>query len=260
MTASHVARHCTWEACDNIRDLGGYPTCDGSQTRWGALVRADDLSRLTPIGRRALRAYGIRTIVDLRSPVEVAEAPHPFAHNEPGMPTLTYQHMPFIDPTDRTVDHALSTVMPLPDIYRLFLVHCPTQIGTILHAIAHAEPGGVLVHCTAGKDRTGLVVAFALALAGVADEQIVADYALSDQYLQRFYAERLASVTHDPQLHARLVPRLTAAPEVMRHTLAFLRTHYGSLVGYLAHTGLPAQEMTAVARRLCEDNQGTVPS
>jgi len=85
MTASHVARHCAWEACYNIRDLGGYPTRDGSQTRWRALVRADDLSRLTPIGRRALLAYRIRTIVDLRSPAEVAHAPHPFAHNEPGM-------------------------------------------------------------------------------------------------------------------------------------------------------------------------------
>lgn len=198
--------------------------------------------------------------VDLRSPAEVAEAPHPFAHHEPGMPALTYRHVPFIDPTDLTVDRALSTVMPLPDLYRLFLVHCPTQIGTILQTIARAEPGGVLVHCTAGKDRTGLVAAFALALAGVADEQIVADYALSDQYLQRFYAERLASVTHDPQLHARLVSRLTAAPEVMQRTLAFLRTQYGSLAGYLTHTGLSAQEMTAVARRLRQDNQGTIPS
>jgi protein-tyrosine phosphatase len=183
MTASHVAPHCAWEACYSIRDLGGYPTHDGSQTRWRALVRADDLSRLTPIGRRALLAYRIRTIVDLRSPAEVAHAAHPFDHNEPGMPALTYQHVPFIDPTDTTVDRALSTVMPLPDIYRLFLLYCPTQIGMILHTIAHAVPGGVLVHCTAGKDRTGLVVALALALAGVADEQFVADYALSDQYL-----------------------------------------------------------------------------
>src|SRR5207248_11734510 len=72
-------RHLPWDACFNIRDLGGYAAAAGRRTRWRALLRGDNLGWLKPSGRAALIDYGVRTIIDLRHPSEVARAPHPFA-------------------------------------------------------------------------------------------------------------------------------------------------------------------------------------
>lgn len=79
-------RRLAWDACYNVRDLGGYETTDGRRIRRGQFLRADDLCRLSAQGRAALVAYGVRTVVDLRSPSELARAPHPFAVGAPDAP------------------------------------------------------------------------------------------------------------------------------------------------------------------------------
>ena len=71
-------RDLRWDACRNVRDLGGLPTLDGTNIAWGALVRADNLCQLTESGRVALLAHGIGTIIDIPFPHEVALEPHPF--------------------------------------------------------------------------------------------------------------------------------------------------------------------------------------
>lgn len=76
------ARHLDWQACYNVRDLGGLPLTGGGKTRWGSIVRADLLARLTPAGRGAMLAYGVRTVIDLRGPHEVKE--EPTIRGEPG--------------------------------------------------------------------------------------------------------------------------------------------------------------------------------
>ena len=85
-----------WEGCLNARDLGGYETEDGRETRWGTVVRSDCPAALTEAGRAALAGYGVRAIVDLRLPAELAEDPNPFA--DPGDHGIAYTNVSFIDP------------------------------------------------------------------------------------------------------------------------------------------------------------------
>ena len=91
-------RILSWEACHNARDIGGYQTHSGRQTRWQTLVRADNLHNLTLAGQTALRDYGVRTVIDLRLAHEVEKTPNPFAaqQNLPDAPV--YLNLPLHDP------------------------------------------------------------------------------------------------------------------------------------------------------------------
>ena len=84
-------RQLEWEGCLNVRDLGGYPAANGRETRWGAVVRSDNLSPLTDAGREALRDHGIRSIIDLRMPEEAEQLPNPFAR--PGDHGIAYTNV-----------------------------------------------------------------------------------------------------------------------------------------------------------------------
>lgn len=184
-------RHLPWQGCFNVRDVGGYPTVDGGRTRWGALIRSDDLGRLTPEGEASLVDYGVRTIVDLRSGWEL-EAPHPFRPVAPptgeatGADVPAYLNLTLRDLDDAHLDRALNASSSVAEAYCLFLDHGAASFARIARAFTDAPPGGVLVHCAAGKDRTGLIVAVLLALAGVRDDAIVADYRLTEERLRPF--------------------------------------------------------------------------
>src|SRR5215213_8706915 len=95
-------RRLDWDACFNVRDLGGYPLPDGRETRWGAVVRADTLARLTPTGCAALVDYGVQTIIDLRRPRELETSPNRFA--QPGPHNITYQNFSLYDPANSSPD------------------------------------------------------------------------------------------------------------------------------------------------------------
>lgn len=239
-----------WDACYNIRELGGYPTRTGTPTQRGALLRADDLCRLTDTGQAALLAYGVRTIIDLRSLNETSRAQHPFAPGAPRAGTLTYVNLPLLDDTDHAgmaeLDSADSVIM----LNRVMLDRWPTRIGAILRAIARAEPGGVLFHCYAGKDRTGLIAAFALTLADVAEAVVIEDYAASDRYLQPLYARMLTYHADNPQQQAQLQSILNTPPAGMAATLAHLAERYGGVGGYLAHAGVSAEDQARIRTRL----------
>jgi protein tyrosine/serine phosphatase len=150
--------------CANARDVGGLPTVDGSWIRAGALLRSDHHFRLTPATVRAIRG-GVSRIIDLRWARECAAEPSPFA----GDPI--YRHIPmFGDVLDYEI---------LPDTYGPMLDHNQTRIAAAFIAVAEAPPGGVIVHCHGGRDRTGALVALALTVAGVGAETVADEYALS---------------------------------------------------------------------------------
>ena len=159
-----------WPDCRNVRDVGGLPTTDGGRIRYGVLIRADDLAHLTAEGLDAFRAAGVRRVIDLRGTVEVAELPSPFADDP------AYRWLPFIDEeADRLRDvEAEATVLAT---YRGSLTRNAANIIAGLRAFVEAPPGAVVVHCSAGKDRTGMLVALALTVAGVAAQDVAADYA-----------------------------------------------------------------------------------
>ena len=179
------ARRLDWEACRNVRDLGGLPTADGRATRFGAIVRADSPDRLSPAGWAALREYGIRTVVDLRNegeygpehPVDTVRLPLDGVDEDPAFWERWGSGPQFGTPL----------------YYRPHLDRFPERSARVLSAIASAPAGGVLVHCVGGRDRTGQITMLLLALAGVAPDVIAADYALSgpaDEDVERFLAER----------------------------------------------------------------------
>ncbi|GAA1864915.1 tyrosine-protein phosphatase [Asanoa iriomotensis] len=198
-----------WPDCTNVRDLGGLTTTDGRRVRAGALLRADCLDRLTPAAVADIRAGGIRRIVDLRWALECALRPNPFE----GDPL--YTHAPMLGDDDYDF---------LPDSYGAMLEHNRPQIGAAFRAVAEAPPGGVLVHCLEGKDRTGVLVALLLLVAGVPHDQIADDYALT-----------------------RGVDR-----QLMANTLDYLHDAHGEVAKYLADCGVDAEALAAVRARLVD--------
>jgi protein-tyrosine phosphatase len=158
---------------DEWRDLGGLRTSDGRMTRPGALVRARSLDHLTADGWSALRAHGVRTLIDLRNDGERTGAPAPDG--------ITALHLPLDGVADRAFwdEWAADWRFGTPVYYGPHLARFPERSVAVLAAIANARPGGVLFHCMGGRDRTGMIAMLVLALVGVSEEDIAADYELS---------------------------------------------------------------------------------
>jgi protein-tyrosine phosphatase len=228
-------RHLDWDGLDNARDFGGLRTADGRRTRWAAVVRADAPDQLTAAGWAALEAHGIRTIVDLRNDDELRPdlVPRP-----DGLTTL---HLPLDGIEDREFwDHWKLQAPPL--YYGPFLERFPDRAAGVLAAIASARPGGVLVHCVGGRDRTGLITLLLLALAGVAPEEIAADHALSDERMAAVYARR--GIEADTELAPMLAAEGTSAHEVIVSVAAL------GVEQRLRDGGLGDDELAAVRSRL----------
>lgn len=234
-----VERHLDWADCHNVRDLGGLPTRDGRTTRWRAVVRADNLDRLTPEGWAALEAYGVRTVVDLREDDErLTTVSRPAG--------VAVVHVPFDDNADvdfwsRCVDDDIDDATPM--YYRPFIERKAERCVAAVAAVARAAPGGVVVHCGLGRDRTGLVALLLLALAGVTPDAIVSDYTLSGERLKRRFAR--ARADDDDPVAARLALRGTTIAEVLGDVLAG-----PDLAAHLGSAGLAAGDLDAVRARL----------
>lgn len=241
--ADAVARHLDWEPCWNVRDLGGLPT-DGGETRRGAFIRADCLGKLTPAGRQALIAYGVSAVIDLRSAEELALDPPAFPGGRAGEPA--FYHVPVVtdDPSANVRWMALQT---RADVYRIFLDFYGRGLADALRVMAGAPPGGVVFHCLGGTDRTGLVAALALRLAGVADEVIATDYELTMERRRPILA-RLAAERGEANLGFWDRPNITA--DNMLATLAYLDERYGGERAYLRANGLSDDEMDRLRARL----------
>jgi protein-tyrosine phosphatase len=238
------SRRLMWEGCYNARDLGGYPTRDGRETRWGAIARSDTPWRLTAAGRESLVAHGVRTIVDLRLPKELATHPNPFA--EPGDHGIAYVNLSLLE----LRDDRPSTFATAADDYKDLLERFRGRVAAILRAIADAPPGVVLVHCAAGKDRTGLVSALLLDLAGVPRETIAEDYALSSEYLRPYDEEWLANGPGERAEREAAYAKYYARAEVMLDVLAYLDERYGSPEAYLLQVGVAPEEIARLRTRL----------
>jgi protein-tyrosine phosphatase len=233
-----------WEACLNARDLGGYPAVGGQETAWGAIVRADSLSRLTAPGIDALTSHGVRTVIDLRLPAELAGAPNPFAL--PGRPGVSFRHISLIDPL-ASPPPAYET---LADDYKGILTRFPARFAAVFEAIASAGPGGVAVHCAGGRDRTGLVAALILALAGVPHETTAADYALSAELLREV---DLLWIESEPEKRAereRHVAWALPRVEVMTELLDHIDRGHDGAKAYLLACGVSSACIERVRARI----------
>lgn len=234
-----------WPDCRNARDLGGLPTRDGRRIRFGAIVRSDSHDRLTGDGIAAVRGAGISRVLDLRSASECETCPSPFAG------TPIYLNVALLDESDPVGTDALHVARTLADAYRVILDFFGRQVGAAVAALAEAPTGGLVVHCHAGKDRTGIVVALALAVAGVIPEAIAEDYALSDGFLRPLYAEQLAAVSTADE-RERMGAFHTSMPETILGALEHLDSRHGGPVGYLRRNGVSDRHLTILRLRLRE--------
>ncbi|HEY3291114.1 MAG TPA: tyrosine-protein phosphatase [Anaerolineae bacterium] len=229
----------------NARDLGGYPTLDGQVTRWGSFVRADSTSRLTPEGIQAVTQYGIRTIVDLRFPHEKEQNPSVFEHANHGTRYV------FKSLLGESWEHFIAQGGAFDDSfwYGSFLDVAQAAISHILTLMADTPRGGVLYHCAAGKDRTGVMSMLLLANAGVSAEVIAQDYAMSGIYLREECALTVDQ-TADPAEKLRVFESYSCPPEYALGTLKHLDCRYGSVRQYMRKIGLSDAQITRLREKL----------
>jgi protein-tyrosine phosphatase len=237
-------RLLAWEGLLNARDLGGYPAAGGRETRWGAVVRSDSLAALTEAGRAALAGYGVRAVVDLRLPDELARHPNPFA--SPGDHGIAYTNVSILDPAAGYPPETLT----LAENYLWTLDRFAGYVAEVMAAIAGAPEGGVLVHCAAGKDRTGLISALLLGLVGVPAETIAADYALTAELLRPRDQEWLEHGPGERAEREALAARFAPTAEVMLEVLDGLDRRYGGVDGYLAAAGVSPADLDRLRDRL----------
>jgi protein-tyrosine phosphatase len=241
-------RRLLWEGCINVRDLGGLPTCDGGETAWRRLVRADSLCSLTPAGCAALVDYGVRTVIDLRSAGELAWSKHPFADSSGVGDGPRYLSLPMLDEEDPGAMAALEAA-PSRRALNVVMLECfAARIAAVLRAMVQAEPGGVLFHCMGGKDRTGVIAALILSLAEVPAEAIAADYGASEVLNAAMLAQMLARTVSSAEQES-LKQRFSSPPGEMLGTLAYLDIRWGGVAAYLRAIGLSDAELACLRGR-----------
>jgi protein-tyrosine phosphatase len=252
-----ASRWVDLEGTANARDLGGLPLEGGGTTASGVLLRSDNLQDLTPAGiSRLVDDLGVTVVVDLRTGAEVElEGPGPLVAD--GRVEIRHRDLypeagemtdagafPWIAARARTGEET-----PAVAAYLGYLRDRPDSILAALRDIAHA-PGATVVHCAAGKDRTGVVCMVALAVAGATREAITADFLATGERIAPLMARLRASPTYSADLHGRSDEAHAPRPETMARVLRVLDERHGGPLGWLDEAGFEAGDAAALRRRL----------
>ena len=225
----------------NVRDLGGYPTEDGRRTRWRTLYRADSLHRLSPESQLALVASGVRTVVDLRRDDEVEESPNPFASSD----DVRYVR---ISLQDEPLD-ALGGIASLKELYQSILEGRQSQIVDVFRALVAPGALPAVFHCTAGKDRTGIVAALLLGAVGVPEAHVVSDYVLSVDCLgDTFLDDARAFVAKRGWSWEQMGFLWSCTPDLILGALRHLGQRYDGTRPYLLAAGITESEIALLRR------------
>jgi protein tyrosine/serine phosphatase len=244
--ADVVERVIALEGAVNFRDLGGYEAEGAMRTRWRRLFRADGLGELTEADLGVLRALGIRTVIDLRTAQELERGrfdtdAHPVA----------FHHFPFIEVVPDPEEFERRPVV-LGSLYQQFLSEAGRHILGALEVLASPGALPAVFHCTAGKDRTGVLSAIILSLLGVDEPTVVTDYALSDAAMRRL-REKL--VVKYPEMYETLQnvdEAFSADPARMEELLDHVRAQHGSVLGYVEGLGASPGLVAALRQGLLE--------
>jgi len=211
--------------CFNFRDLGGYPTSNDDRIRWRTLFRADGLSRLDASDRASLAELGLATVVDLRTGWEV----HEWGKDPDNSFDVEYHHLPLTDvpPSEEDLARYTDPVF-VTARYRRLLTDGSSSIARAVEVLA--EPGALpaVFHCSAGKDRTGVLAALILGFLGVPDDVIVHDYALSSEVMGNMLEWMRTAFGEDTDSFEHYSPAVISVhPEAMTGFLSSLREDHG---------------------------------
>jgi protein tyrosine/serine phosphatase len=256
----------------NMRDLGGLPTASGELTKPGRLIRSDNLQDLAPESVSALlNGYGLTDVIDLRTHVEVAkEGPGPLiatavVHHhftlyredstETGIPAAE-RELPWEKDEEAAAflcgqheEHHPSHDEFWSDHYLSYLVTRPDSVVSALHAIAESQ-GAAIVHCAAGKDRTGTIVALALKLVGVPDDVIMADFAASADKVAAILERLRAKPAYADNVKDNTVAQQSPTTDTMRMLLGALDARHGGVEGWLVSQGWTETDTALMRRKL----------
>ncbi|MFV2100458.1 tyrosine-protein phosphatase [Micromonospora sp. LOL_024] len=246
MDSNELNRSTPFTTTFNFRDVGGYRGQDDRTVRTGRLYRSDSLHRIGDADRDAFAALGVRTVIDLRRPHEVERD-----GRVPDFDGLTYRH---IHP-----EHAQWEEQPyqpggdlaryLADRYADLARTGTAGLAEAIGLIAEGANSPVVVHCVAGKDRTGIVCGLTLAVLGVDDTEIAADYSLSTGASERFSAWVAATFPDSAPLPP---PFLSSPAEAMLLFLAEIREGHGSVDDYLRRAGVTGEQLAALRTHLLD--------
>lgn len=242
-------RVITLDSVQNMRDLGGLPTADGRRVRRGRLYRADGVHRLAPQDIEPMRALGLATVIDLRSENEVtSEGTFPVET----IP-VTFVHVPTVDEGRETFNP------PVPHEHPQYLYHSYLRmferngqtLARSFTAVAEASGAATLFHCTAGKDRTGILSMLILGVLGVDHELIIEDYAMSGEAVAKIKAW---TKMHHPDIavkQEKWPDRLRSAdPDNMRLLIEWVVQNHGSISDLVAQWGVDGAAMEKLRTNL----------
>jgi|KBSSwiStaDraftv2_1062776.scaffolds.fasta_scaffold00488_3 protein tyrosine/serine phosphatase len=254
----------------NARDLGGLPTVDGRVTAASRLIRSDNLQDLSESDVRLLvDEIGVRAVADLRTGVEVtSEGPGPLTRE----PLVRIEHLSLFPESGRNTDATRLDEGPdapviLPwqtaeidrtdpnrvpgaaGVYVGYLMQRPDSVIDALRLVAYTD-GATIVHCAAGKDRTGVLVALALAEVGVAREAIVADYVQTAERIEAILRRLMATRTYAGDVSMEKIDKHTPQERTMRTVLATIDDRFGGVGGWLAGHGWTDADHAALETRL----------
>ncbi|MGY1632695.1 tyrosine-protein phosphatase [Geodermatophilus sp. SYSU D01186] len=274
MTTTRTDRWLRLDGTTNTRDLGGLPTHDGGTTLPGRVLRSDNLQTLSDADvRRLVDQVRLTEVIDLRTTAEVLlEGRGPLR----ALPGVTHRHFTLLPERGHHTDVFAVEEAEVPDLpadwaesllprqvaehdadeppavrsYLGYLAHRPENVLGALRALAAGTGGAAVVHCAAGKDRTGVVSMFALAAAGVPHEEIVADYALTAEVIDALVAKLAASPTYAEDMTRRDVAVHTPRAETMDRLLSLLDDRHGGPLGWLTEHGFGPEEQAALRARL----------
>lgn len=226
-----MRRRFCFENAKNIRDLGGFPTTDGKITKYGILLRSEELCSLTLSEKELLFQYGIRKVIDFRNASECYLKQHSLKNYK----NIVYKNIPlFTDKTVPSINLETNWKMAYVDIVE----NHSLWIKSILDEILQTK-NAVLFNCTTGKDRTGVIAALLLEIVHTCRDDIYADYAVSQLYLKQKYYSLIENLNYCENKEGILKkPFFSTNPENIQYLLEYIDAKYGSLSDYLSYIGI----------------------
>ena len=223
----------------NFRDLGGYENSEGRTTRWRRLFRSDALYALTAADLTTLQSLDVATVIDLRSPHEIAYTGRGLVDQSPihvaeinTTPTLEVSMIPSADDAAR-----------LDEIYWRYLTTGTVNFVDALRALSRVESYPAVMSCFFGKDRTGVLTALVLACLDVDPELIIEDYALSARTMANLCERLRTDPIYDETLDRTPSWRLAATPDTMAAFLQRLTSEFGGAQSWALHAGVTPTQL-----------------